>query len=131
MTDKQTLVAYRLKQAEETLADAEEMLKNRLSSRSIINRSYYTFFYAVLALFVHEDINPKTSKHAGVISIFDREFVHRGDIPKQYSKMLHRMFEARQEADYKELVEITHEDAEASVEMAREFLAEIGRFINT
>jgi len=31
MTDKQTLLAYRLKQAEETLSDAEKMMENRLS----------------------------------------------------------------------------------------------------
>ena len=31
MTDKQTLLAYRLKQSEETLSDAEKMMENRLS----------------------------------------------------------------------------------------------------
>ncbi len=35
MTDKQALLEYRLKQAEETLSDAEKMLENNLSpSRS-------------------------------------------------------------------------------------------------
>jgi hypothetical protein len=35
MTDKQALCAYRLKQAEETLADAEKMLKEGIGTRSI------------------------------------------------------------------------------------------------
>ena len=63
MTDKETLLSYRLKQAEETLLDAEKMLQNNLSPRSITNRAYYSMFYAVLALFLKEDVNIKTSKH--------------------------------------------------------------------
>ncbi len=122
MTDKQALFSYRLKQAEETLLDAEKMLQAGLSPRSIINRTYYSAFYAVLALFLKTDINLKTSKHAGVLSIFDREFVHTGRIDKSYSRMLHKMFNARQESDYKELVELSLEDAAEFVELAREFL---------
>jgi uncharacterized protein (UPF0332 family) len=48
VTDKQTLLAYRLKQAEETLADAEKMLQGGVSGRSIINRAYYVIFYSIL-----------------------------------------------------------------------------------
>ena len=75
MTDKQALFTYRLKQAEETLSDAEKTLQNHLSPRSIINRAYHSMFYTVLALFLKAGINIKTSKHIGVISIFDKEFV--------------------------------------------------------
>jgi len=57
MTDKQTLLAFRLKQAEETLTDAEKMLQSGLSTRSIINRAYYAVFYSILAIFLHGDIN--------------------------------------------------------------------------
>jgi len=44
MTDRETLLRYRIKQAEETLADAEAMRKGALSTRSIINRAYYSIF---------------------------------------------------------------------------------------
>jgi hypothetical protein len=37
MTDRETLLRYRIKQAEETLADAEAMTKGGLSTRSIVN----------------------------------------------------------------------------------------------
>ena len=56
------------------------MLKNHLSPRSIINRAYYSMFYAILALYINEGLNLKTSKHSVVISIFDKEFVHSGKI---------------------------------------------------
>ena len=129
MTDKQALLAYRLKQAEETLADAEKMLQNTLSPRSIINRAYYSIFYAILALFLQRDINPKTSKHSGVIAVFDRDLVHTGKIEKHYSKIVHKMFAARQQVDYKELVETPVEDAEECVRLAKEFLHYVQLFM--
>ena len=129
MTDKQTLFLYRFKQAEETLSDAEKMLQDNLGPRSIINRAYYSMFYTLLALFLKADIALKTSKHAGVISIFDKEFVHTGKIDKHYSKILHKAFDARQEGDYKELVEISAEDADEHVNLAKEFLTGIRVFI--
>jgi uncharacterized protein (UPF0332 family) len=44
MTDKDSLFLYRLKQAEETLLDAEKMLKGDFTPRSITNRAYYSIF---------------------------------------------------------------------------------------
>ena len=125
MTDRQTLLAYRLKQAEETLADAEKMLQENITPRSILNRAYYTMFYALLALFVKTSLNLKTSKHTGIISLFDKEFVHPGKIDKYYSKILHKIFEARQEVDYREFVQLSKEQVAEFVKLAKEFLGEI------
>jgi len=100
MTDKEALFTYRLKQAEETLLDAERMLQGSFSSRSITNRAYYSMFYAVLALFLKADMRIKTSKHIGVISIFDKEFILTEKIDKYYSEILHKMFNIRQKGDY-------------------------------
>jgi uncharacterized protein (UPF0332 family) len=122
MTDRETLFAYRLSQAEETLADARKMLEGGISARSVVNRAYYAMFYSVIALLIHLDIEHKTSKHAGIISIFDRSIVHTGKMGKEYSRMLHRIFNARQESDYKEFVQFTTEDAADTLKMAEEFL---------
>ncbi len=130
MTDKQTLCAYRLAQAEETLLDAKKMLQNNLSPRSIINRAYYAMFYAVLALFLKTDINLKTSKHTGVISIFDKEFVHTGKIDKYYSKIFHKTFDTRQVADYKEFLQLSPEDSAEFVKFAEEFLEGMKNIMN-
>ena len=125
MTDKETLYLHRLQEAEETLRDAEKMLVERLTPRSIINRAYYSMFYLTLALFIKAGINPKTSKHKGIISLFDREFVNSGRIERRYSKMLHDTFDERLEADYKELVAVSFEDAAKYVNEAREFFERI------
>lgn len=122
MTDKETLLAFRLRQAEETLDDARKMLNEELSPRSIANRAYYCMFYAALALFLASDIQIKTSKHAGIISIFDREFAKTGKIEKRFSEMLHVTFNARLEADYQEMVELSLQEALEYVRWAEDFL---------
>ncbi len=45
MTDRETLFAYRLNEAEETLADARKMLEGGIRARSVVNRANYTMFY--------------------------------------------------------------------------------------
>lgn len=111
MTDRETLIQYRIKQSEETLADAEAMSTGGMSTRSIVNRAYYAMFYALLGLFLGTDTVLKTSKHSGIISMFDRVFILTGKMDKRLSKSLHRIFNARQVADYKEMVEISKEDS--------------------
>ena len=129
MTDKETLFSYRLKQAEETLLDAEKMLQGDFSHRSITNRAYYSMFYAVLALFLKTGINVKTSKHVSIISLFDKEFIHTRKFDKYYSTILHKMFNIRQKGDYKEMVELSIEDVTEHVNLAKEFLKGIKDFI--
>ena len=50
MTDRENLFRYRLREAEDTLADAEQMLAGGVSPRSVVNRAYYAVFYFILAL---------------------------------------------------------------------------------
>lgn len=130
MTDKEALFTYRLKQAEETLLDAERMLQGSFSSRSITNRAYYSMFYAVLALFLKADMRIKTSKHIGVISIFDKEFILTEKIDKYYSEILHKMFNIRQKGDYKDLIEIAIEEAAEHVRLANEFIEYIKNYMD-
>lgn len=129
MTELETLFTYRLQEAEETFADAIQMLAGKCSSRSIVNRAYYAMFYAVLALFIRFETVHKTSKHSGIIGIFNKEFIHTGKIDIRFAKMLNSIFESRLEGDYKGLVELTLEDAEDAVEKARVFVAAIKKRI--
>jgi uncharacterized protein (UPF0332 family) len=57
-----------------------------------------------------------------VIALFDREVVKTGKMEVRFSRILHRLFELRQRADYKELIEIAPEDAMLAVKNSREFL---------
>lgn len=70
---QQVLIDYRLTEARESLAEAKVLLREKMSNRAIMNRLYYAMFYTVLAILQTKRIG--ISKHAGVISTFDREFV--------------------------------------------------------
>lgn len=129
MTDKEVLKGYRLKQAEETLLEAQKMLEGGFSPRTIINRAYYSMFYAVMALFLHTNLNVKTSKHTGVISVFDKEFIKTGKFDKRYSEMIHEAFDSRLECDYKDFIEATADEATIGVHRASEFINAIKTLI--
>jgi uncharacterized protein (UPF0332 family) len=105
------------------------MVKEKFSSRTIINRAYYAMFYLLLALFIKNNIEVNTSKHTGIISIFDNAFIKTGIIDKKYSKILHSIFNERQIGDYKELMDISFEKAVEYVEKTREFIEEIKKII--
>ena len=125
MTDKEALFTYRIKQAEETLEDAQKMIKLKMTPRSIINRSYYVMFYAAQALFLKAGIKMAGSKHTMVLSTFDIEFIKTGKVDKVYSKMFHDAFEERNEADYQEDANPAFDDARRHVENANKFLTAI------
>ena len=74
-----------------------------------MNRSYYAMFYAVLALLAVRQL--ETSKHAGVISLFDREFVNAGIFPRELSRWLHQAFRQRLAADYTPMKTVTEDEA--------------------
>jgi uncharacterized protein (UPF0332 family) len=127
MTDRESIFSYRMRQTEETLAEAVKMLESGFSARSIVNRSYYAMFYAVLALFIHSNTPHKTSKHSGIIGIFNKEFIHSGKLDARFAKMLYDLFDERMELDYRDFAQVSEEDARNAVLSAQEFISEIRR----
>lgn len=121
--DKPALIRLRLKNARETLQDAHTIYEHDGSPVSIVNCSYYAMFYAALALLV--TIDRHSSKHTGVISLFDQEFVRQNRVPKELGKMLHQAFEARQEGDYKDFSKIDRGVAKEIPKSADEFVKSI------
>jgi uncharacterized protein (UPF0332 family) len=116
------LVRYRIEQAEESLESAQLLLDNG-KPRSSVNRSYYAMFYAVLALLAAR--GSETSKHSGVIALFDQEYVKTGIFDKDLSRWLHDAFDFRQRADYREMFHISHDQAKLVIEHAASFLSAV------
>lgn len=121
------LVKYRLSEAAETLREAKLLLRES-GFRGSINRSYYAMFYALLGLLATKGLG--TSKHSGVISLFDREFVKTGIFPKELSRSLHRAFDERQANDYGEMLEPDLELAESIFLQAEKFIQDIKNYLS-
>ena len=124
----EAIVKYRIEQAEEALKDAEILFESGGSLRSVINRSYYAMFYAVLALIAAQGRGSST--HYSAISIFDKEYVKEDIFPKEMSKILHKAFLLRQEFDYKEFNIITKEETEKIKSGAEDFFNRIKTHLN-
>jgi uncharacterized protein (UPF0332 family) len=121
------LVRLRLKQAQETLGDARTLLDAGRTPRSVVNRAYYAMFYAVMALL--QNTGKAASKHAGVISLFDKEFVHAGVFPVEMSRALHEAFDERHESDYETIKAATRDEAAHLLAEAEQFVEQIARHL--
>lgn len=121
------LVRLRLKQAQETLADARTLLDADRTPRSVVNRAYYAMFYAVMALL--QSTGKAASKHAGVISLFDKEFVHAGVFPVEMSRALHVAFDERHESDYEIIKAATRDEAAQLLVEAEHFVEQVARHL--
>lgn len=120
---KKDLIQYRLEMAQEMLKDARVLKENDGSPVSIVNRAYYSVFYAALALLVTVDTEP--SKHVGVLAKFDELFVREGIFPKEMSRILHHAFDMRQAGDYQKSRVVTEEQAVDVLLSAEKFVKAI------
>ncbi|GAB4421232.1 MAG: HEPN domain-containing protein [Thermodesulfovibrionales bacterium] len=123
-----SLIRYRLEQAQTAINDAKFLLEGKRSPQSIVNRAYYAMFYSVLALL--QNIGKVPSKHTGVISLFDTEFVLKGIFPKELSKNFHKAFELKQVSDYKTFKPISKEKAEETLKNAVHFVEVVTKYFS-
>jgi uncharacterized protein (UPF0332 family) len=116
------LARYRLEKARNTLSDARQYLQGA-TLESTVNRIYYALFYAVNALLITKGLS--SSKHSGVRSLFNKEFVSKGLIEKQLGKFYTDMFDTRQAGDYKDFVSFKKEDVEIWLSQAEQFIEKV------
>ena len=112
-------VSYRLARAEESLEEAELLLRSG-HANSAVNRLYYACFYAVSGLLYTE--GDSSTKHAGVIALFDRHWIKTQRLPKSLGRFYHGLFDRRQESDYGDLVDFDIVDVAQWLEDARGFV---------
>ena len=121
------LSAHRFGRAREELQTAELLLKNA-NFRSSINRSYYAIFHAIRAVNALDGFD--SSKHSGVISHFNQEYVKTGIFEREASKIIRNASELREQADYEDFYEATQEEAAERVGKSRSAVANSLRLLN-
>lgn len=125
--DRESLINYRLEQAEETIYDVQLLIEND-RFRSAINRIYYGMFYTLLALGLAN--NYETSKHAQLIGWFNKNFIHKGSIESKYGKIINKAFNRRTKGDYDIFIEFDEEIVDEMFEEMKDFISEIKTFLN-
>ncbi len=121
-SEKADLIDYRLKRATETLEEIEIHLENKLYNTAI-NRLYYACYFAVTALLLHNDI--KATTHSGVRQMLGLHFVKTGIISSSLGKVFSDIFDKRQTSDYGDYINVSREDVEDLLPLAKEFIDRI------
>jgi uncharacterized protein (UPF0332 family) len=116
------LFHHRLNRAIETLEDAR-LLAGAKRWKSCVNRLYYSCFYAASALLARHDLS--SSKHAGVLSLFNLHFVKTGKITRDIAEIYNDLFDDRQESDYTDFVTFTEDQVLPQIERVSGFLETI------
>lgn len=124
--DRNELIKYRLNRANETLEEAKFAIDNKRYLLAA-NRIYYASFYAVSALAIKHEF--KTSKHAQLLSWFNKNFVKNGIVEKRLGKFYLDAFEMRQESDYEDFVVIDKTSVDEKLKLASEFIDRISELV--
>lgn len=120
------LARHRLSRAREAFAEGEHLLAKG-GFMGAVNRFYYGAFYAARALLAVRQVD--SSRHSGVISLFQKHFVKTGLVDVDRAKALPRSFEKRQKSDYGDFSTVTREETEAIREEIRAFVEECARVL--
>jgi len=114
------LARHRIERARAALAEGD-LLFAQTSWSGAINRYYYAAFHAARALLATREVD--SARHAGVIALFQREFVKPGTVSTDVARALPRSFEKRLSSDYGDFIEVGPEET-------RQIQAEVHRFVS-
>jgi len=84
-------------------------------------------FYSVLALLIYEPYS--SSKHSGVLSYFNKNFIRNEVFDKEMGRTLNKAFELRQREDYREYSHLTALEAADFIEKAEAFVREVNSYL--
>lgn len=124
---RKELMRYRLAMARDRL-HASKILYEAGSYKDSIGRSYYAMFTSVRALLALE--GQDFSKHAGVISYFQKTYIKTGKFDKKFSKYISQAFQIRNNTDYADFYLVSKQDALEQYERAVDFLSAVECFID-
>lgn len=121
------LCRYHLEKAQKCLTSAKILVQSG-DYCSAANRSYYSIFYCIRGLLVLEGID--FSKHSGVMSYFQKNYVKSGIFGKEYSTILMEAFDIRSNSDYDDYYIISKEEVQEQIQNAQYFQDGIINYVN-
>lgn len=119
-------INYRFHRAEESFEEAL-ILADKERWNTVVNRLYYSCFYAVIALLLKNNIETQT--HDGVRTQFGLYFIKTGKIKRDSGKLFTKLFDYRQKGDYGDLYDYDEEVVKPLINEVRAFIDEIKLFI--
>jgi uncharacterized protein (UPF0332 family) len=127
INNREDYIKYRFHRSEESLNEALILAKNG-SWNAVVNRLYYSCFYAVISLLLKNSI--ETQSHEGARTQFGLHFVKTGKIDKFHGKLFTKLFDYRQKGDYGDLFDYDEKLVRPLIKQVKEFIEEIKRHID-
>jgi uncharacterized protein (UPF0332 family) len=124
--ERNALTALKIERANETIKEIPYLIKQGFY-RNAANRLYYSCYYVVSALLLHNGYDAHT--HNGIIMLFSLNFVKTGIVGTEEGKLYRSLFELRQTGDYDEIKIIDKEDVVSRLQLAENFIKTIERLI--
>lgn len=118
---------YRLQRAKETLESAIA-LYDRKDLMGANNRAYYSIFYAIRAVLALEPIDFK--RHKDVIGYFNKNYVKSEIFPRKMGTKIVQAQTIREDSDYDDEYEPSHEKTQEQIETARELIKLVEEYMN-
>lgn len=115
------LSKHRIEKEKDLFSQAKILHENKKYD-GCINRSYYAIFNAIRSLIAFLKVD--SSKHSGVLSLFDRYFIKTGVMDKSLSKIAHLAFDSRQEFDYEDFYSPNQKEAKRQLDNCKRFIDE-------
>lgn len=121
------LARHRFSRAKGAFSEGDHLLTAK-AFMGAVNRYYYAAFYAARALLATRELD--SSRHSGVISLFQKHFVKPGLVSTDKAKALPRAFEKRQKSDYGDFSTVTAKEAQTIRNEISDFLEECEQLLN-
>jgi uncharacterized protein (UPF0332 family) len=119
-------INYRFQRANESFDEALIMAENGRWN-AVINRLYYSCFYAVIAILLKRNIETQT--HDGARTQFNLHFIKTGKIDKKYGKLFSKLFDFRQKGDYGDLFDYDEVLVKPLIKEVQSFIKETEKFV--
>jgi len=124
---EQTAVENRLHQARESLEEAKVLIVQDAEVNFVMNSLYYALLYPVFGLLQTKGMTPST--HDDAIARFEHAFVRTKAVDARFLDALRKAYELRPICACEGQKKPTHQDVEALLPIAEEFLELVGRMI--
>ncbi|MEM8524495.1 MAG: HEPN domain-containing protein [Bacteroidota bacterium] len=119
---KEELSKYRIEHSKESLEEAK-ILGASGHWNTTANRLYYSCFYIASAYLVINGF--KASTHAGTKKIFNKELVANSLIDSSAGLLYNKLFNLRQDADYRDYSDVTQKEIEPMIEQVEELIQQM------
>ncbi|RPH34047.1 MAG: HEPN domain-containing protein [Bacteroidales bacterium] len=119
-------IKYRFHRATESFEEALILAEN-MRWNAVVNRLYYSCFYAVIALLLKNNIETQT--HDGARTQFSLCFIKSGKIDKKYGKLFSKLFDFRQKGDYGDLYDFDEATVSPLISQVKDFIKEIEKIV--